>query len=258
MKAVFPSFAFLKPYIDSSEEIDELMYLIPEEHGIRITHIDKPRVVVINHFISDKDLKSYEVDKEFLNLDEEDRIVPLVIKDLKKALKTAKSASEVTIGLRDDDRAVVEVIEPYHSKSLMNIGAGTDWVPIRIPPLEYPSTIKAYGAFLRDMIRVAKETTAEFKFVVTEEGVKFIFEGLNIEQEITVPYESQNLISVEAEVGSRGLYGVGYVSTIMKSISAGDVLLIEFGENMPLHVRKTVGTDSWLEWYIAHRVEDKE
>jgi len=258
----FPSFKLFDMILKSIEAIDDVIYLLPVEDddmsGLLITQIDKPRVIMTNHYIDEKDLVAFDYDPDYIAKEPLDRVVPVLIKDLRRGLKVAKKDSVIELSYKEDGFVHLTVEGQYKSHSKIHPAGTSDWMFQKLPDIEFPSTIRIYGKLLRDMLSLAKVSTNEFVFMVTEDGLKFVFEGMNIEQEVTIPFDNDLILDVEAEPGAKGIYGVNYLMDIAKGIDAGDELLMEWGKDYPMRIMKKIGEHSKMEWLLAPRIDDEE
>jgi len=230
--------------------------ILPEEDRILTIGVDDPKVVGVRISIPESDLLEYEYDSDFISKPKAHRIIALDHKTLKPIMKKAKKSEPLTIELLENGMVKVEVGEKRKTRiKVAPLNVDFIEIPENAFDQEFGGTLKIYGKLLKDVLSVIRDVSGEIRIKVLEEALKF--EGANdvADLDIEVPYDDPTIVEAEADIGTTGLYGVGFLLSVMKAIDNSDIITMEFGEEQPLKLDIPLGENGVFTVIIAPRVD---
>jgi DNA polymerase III sliding clamp (beta) subunit (PCNA family) len=256
---VFKTADQFKRIYDITKALAMPVTIIPEEERILTMGIDAPKVVGIRISIPEEDLAEYEVDDDYLELEWEKKAICLDHKALNPVMKKAKKSEPLRIEVLDDGRVRVEAGDKRKTRvTVAPINYDLMQIPEEPFNMEYGGTIQLYGKLLKDVLSVVREVGDDIHIKVEEDGLRFWSENETTDLDVLIPYDDPQLVSVEAEVGTTGIYGTAYLLMISKSIQNGDLLTMEFGTEQPLKLDIPIGDKAVFTVLLAPRVSNEE
>lgn len=249
MRVTFKEATLLKDIITAVSQVNDTVYMFPEENRIRFWTIDGAKIILLQVTVNEADLSDYERgDRE---------VIPIAIKDFKKVVSKIKKGDTVTLELLPTDQLYIKLSGRYPLK--IKIPLGIEEMPYaEVKGIEYDTTVVLYGILLNDIVKIMKDFTAELKIIALPE--KIIFKAVSDEYELESELDPQHDLIKEYETveGATAIYGIRYLLDIIKGIKANDLVKIEFGSTIPMHIKKYIGNDSIIEWWLAPRVEEED
>jgi len=248
MKVTFKDATLLRDVITALCQVNDTVYIIPEDNRIRFWTIDNTMALLIQVTLNEADFSDYE--KGDLEL------MPIALNDLKKIMSKVRSGDAVTLEFLPSNQVCVRVGGRYPLKIKMPLRI--EELPyVEVTSLDYDTTVVLYGVLLNDILKIMKDFTAELRITALPE--KIIFKAISKEYELESELDPQNdfVKAYETVNGAKAVYSVAYLLSIMRGIKPNDLVTIEFGSDMPMHIRRPAGNDSEMEWWLAPRVEDE-
>jgi proliferating cell nuclear antigen len=124
----------------------------------------------------------------------------------------------------------------------------------KVPNLNLPATVSVKGEDLMQGIRASETVSDHIALVANPEGFEMSCEGDMDQVHYRKP--KKDLVAIEAQTSVRSLFPLEYFSNMLKSVSGGNVVTLQLGNDYPVKMEfKIAGGKGEVRYLLAPRIE---
>jgi len=228
-----------------SKVIEEAVLVIHPERGLRLRALDPSHVVLIDMNFPPESFDLFEVEYE--------TDIGVNLEDLAKVLRRATKDDRLKLTV---ERQQLNVILKGRGERIFGLPV-LDIKPEEVPEpeLDFKASATLSSNVYADTLKDIKLVGEIVSFEASPEYLK-VYSGSEIgEAEVLYTFESDELLSLEAEETQKSTYSLEYFTDLSSAAKVAEKITIQFSSNMPILVKHEIPYGALFSFLVAPRVE---
>ena len=228
-----------------SKVIDEGVFVITPEEGLRFRAMDPSHVILLDmHFPRDS-FEEFDIEGE-VN-------AGVNFEDLAKVLRRAKKEDRLELEITESEFVVTFVGRGRRSFTLPVLDIATEEIPE--PQLEFKAIVKVMSDVYRDTLKDVELVGDLIRFVASQDEFRVLSSSEFGEAEIIYTRESGSILEMEVEDEQSSSYTLEYFTDLSGAARVADTVTIKFSSDMPAEVYHELPQGASFKLLVAPRVE---
>jgi len=222
--------------------VDEAKFSMSAE-GLRLRADDPAHIAMVDLSLGKDAFEEFKADETEIGLD---------IDKLGQFLKLARSDDMVDVKHDEDKRRLSIVVGDITRR--MSLIDTTGMSDPKVPNLNLPATVTVKGEDLMQGIKASETVSDHIALVANPEGFEMSCEG-DMDQ-VHFKKLKKDLVALEAPSSVRSLFPLEYFSNMLKSVSGGNNVTLQLGNDYPVKMEFTIaGGKGEVRYLLAPRIE---